>query len=825
MPRIHRPKQHIRLAFDVLVLLFLISACTPALGISVFEKTPIPPTPQPPTLIAEVVFRVQIPLNTPKDRPVFFEIVDEVTGVGLNPLRYRMESTSTNHYTIRLPIPLGSIVQYRYVLGGDSYSIEYSAKGSQVRYRVFPVSGPVTIQDIISGWREFPYAGQTGRIFGTITDHQTGNPVVDALVTAGGVQVISAADGSFLLDGIPPGTHHVVAFSINGDYAAYEQGALVEPGSATYAELKMMPTESVSVTFIVKSPKLPNEIAQIRFIGNLYQLGKTYGDLGAGINTLASRAPVLSPYTDDKFAITLQLPVGFDLHYKYSLGDGFWNAEHKDGTFRVRRLIVPAEDIIIEDTVDEWASSGSSAAVIFNVQTPVDTPADDIISIQFNPYTWMEPIPMWRTGLNEWNFTITSPLHLLGDVYYRYCRNDQCTNIEAAAPSSTEAVEMFFSGSSQTQYFQDQIERWPDWSPVERVTTVPSMAIDVRGSSFVAGVEYAPQYHPGWTAYQKFSLTGVSALNGNLLVLRPTWTYTQQNPPLLAAVPGQNGLWADWENLADDAQKMQIPLAIYPLPTVATGLTEWWETADRDLSWWYSWYDRYQTFLLHHASFAEQVGARALIIGGPEVAPSFPKGRLPDGSPSGTPDEAESRWREIIVEVRKRYSGPLMLALPYHGEYVSPPPFLQEFDQVYLLWHAPLMDKTEASYVELSAEFDNLLERDVRPLRFNSGKPIVVAISYPSIDGAMQGCRLYDLDCIDFHKGLQSEAVVIDLQEQVDIYNAALTAINNRDWIDGFVSRGYFPLIASQDGSASVYGKPAWDVLWYWYPRLLAYSQ
>jgi hypothetical protein len=46
-------------------------------------------------------------------------------------------------------------------------------------------------------------------------------------------------------------------------------------------------------------------------------------------------------------------------------------------------------------------------------------------------------------------------------------------------------------------------------------------------------------------------------------------------------------------------------------------------------------------------------------------------------------------------------------------------------------------------------------------------------------------------------------------------------AINARSWVSGFVSRGYYVPAALQDKSASIHGKPASDLLWYWFPRLL----
>jgi hypothetical protein len=63
--------------------------------------------------------------------------------------------------------------------------------------------------------------------------------------------------------------------------------------------------------------------------------------------------------------------------------------------------------------------------------------------------------------------------------------------------------------------------------------------------------------------------------------------------------------------------------------------------------------------------------------------------------------------------------------------------------------------------------------------------------------------------------------VTLNLQLQADIYEAMLTAINDRQWVGGFVSRGYYPPTILQDKSASVHGKRAADILWYWYPRLL----
>ena len=57
-------------------------------------------------------------------------------------------------------------------------------------------------------------------------------------------------------------------------------------------------------------------------------------------------------------------------------------------------------------------------------------------------------------------------------------------------------------------------------------------------------------------------------------------------------------------------------------------------------------------------------------------------------------------------------------------------------------------------------------------------------------------------------------------EERLAKEQAMLNAINTRPWVAGVISRGYYPPAMLQDKSASVHGKPAADLLWYWFPRL-----
>ena len=113
--------------------------------------------------------------------------------------------------------------------------------------------------------------------------------------------------------------------------------------NTTPVNFTMTPAQMVNVIFTISFPANTIQNAPIRLAGNLYQLGNTFGDLQGGLSTVTTRMPLLSPLPDGRSTLSLMLPAGADIRYKYTLGDGFWNAEHStDGAFVVRQLIVPA---------------------------------------------------------------------------------------------------------------------------------------------------------------------------------------------------------------------------------------------------------------------------------------------------------------------------------------------------------------------------------------------------------------------------------------------------------------------------------------------------
>ena len=375
---------------------------------------------------AETSFEVRIPSALNTGESILLEMLDEVTGIALNPERFKMESADGITFTLRLPLAVGSVIRYRYVKDGQSGTIERDPAGNQVHYRLFHVSDASEVHDLVTTWDGNPYQGITGELSGYIFDKKTEAPLSEIMVTVDGMRTFSSSDGFFKFEKVPLGEFRITAIHPDGKYQVFQQNAVIAENSITPASFGMTASKMVNIKFEVAAPEGTDPNAAIRLLGNTFSLGNTFAEITGGSSISASRAPVLNSRSDGKFEIELQLPAGADLRYKYSLGNGFINAEHDEQTnFLTRQLIVPSKDSTINDTISTWFSKGTQP-VNFVVSVPENTPANDFVSIQFNPYVWLDPIPMWKSGQNQWTYSLYGPFEYLENSQYRFCRNDQC---------------------------------------------------------------------------------------------------------------------------------------------------------------------------------------------------------------------------------------------------------------------------------------------------------------------------------------------------------------------------------------------------------------
>jgi hypothetical protein len=821
----------------ILIFILILTLANQACAITLFEWPTLPtagptspngsvgPTATP-LPRAEVNFTVRLPDALPANEILVVSILDEVTGLALNAVDYQMTMVDATTYTAKLAIPDHALLKYRYVRRGATRVNEDTNADENIRYRILQVVGPTQVIDTLNSWADKPVATVSGNIFGTVLNADTGVPIPDILVTAGGVQALTDSAGRFQLMGLRGGTHNFVAYALDGAFDTFQQGATVAENQSTEVNIRMKPAQLVNVIFTVSVPAGTEPSMPLRLAGNLLQLGNTFSDLRGGLSTVADRMPVLSPQPDGRYSVSLFLPVGADIEYKYTLGDGFWNSEFTStGQYATRHLIVPPQNTTVEDVVQSW-QTGPNGPILFQVTVPPDTPIEDTIYIQFNPYGWTPPIPMRLTGTNKWAYKLYGPLNIVGSFGYRYCRNAQCDSADDAQTAGESSHGHTATASLAPQDLVDTVGEWT-WpqktgSPSLVATNIPS-----RGTGFFAGVEFQSYYDPNVSPFVLNALKNVQALGSNWVFLTPSWTYARNNPLTFSEQPGKDAFWSDTVTSVTQARSLNLNVALFPQPRFATDMNDFWKNAPRDANWWEAWFAHYRAFAIHFADLASLSGSQALVIGGDWIVPALPAGELADGTPSGAPVDAETRWKSLIAEVRQHFRGTVIFALPYDTGVISAPiGILSDVDAVYLLWFAKLSDQANPNKTDLLNAAGNLLDNNIAPVQQQVNKPIIVGLSYPSATYSATGCIPDGNSGCNYWTTLNRpnpdlSTVNLDLQQQVDIYDAVFNAVNGRTWVTGLVSRGYFAPVALQDKSASIHGKPTADLLWYWFPRLL----
>jgi len=168
-----------------------------------------------------------------------------------------------------------------------------------------------------------------------------------------------------------------------------------------------------------------------------------------------------------------------------------------------------------------------------------------------------------------------------------------------------------------------------------------------------------------------------------------------------------------------------------------------------------AWFKSYQDFILPWAELAESVGAVQFIIG-TELAGTIQHAQL---------------WRETIQQARKIFSGKLIYAASWDEAHKVP--FWRELDFVGVDFYFPITIRNDPNRFEILAGWQPWLER-LHLLHQQTNRPILLTeIGYRSVDGA--GLRPYEF----------SDNSTLDLNEQADLYWAAMQATSEESWMAG----------------------------------------
>ncbi len=805
-----------------LLLFFCLTACDSLpLPRLVFDTpTPrIPPGPTSTPLPGSILnFTVHIPANTPPGAAIAAQIIDDVGG---GRITVSLTNSGSGVWTGGAPATVGAVLRYRYIRIAPGLAEEVTVTRQPVPYRLYVIPDKnAAVEDSIAAWADTSFVGETGAITGLIRNGNTGQGVGGVIVSAGGQLALTHWDGRYALFNVPSGNQRVNVIAPDGALRPAQSVATVLTNQTIPVDLSSSDPNAVTVAFFLNPPPGADPSATPRLIGDVTQLGSVFLPGADGLSTLASRAPVLQPTGDGRWAAQVVLYEGTVVNYAYTLGDGTWNRElDSGGARRLRQFVVPPTNTIVQDWADAW-HAGPSQPVTFDLAAPGTTPPNDVMSIQFRlkGQPWSAPLPMWRTNVNQWRFILYNPTHIDGTAYYRYCRNFACGAADDLATAENRALNRTFTPTLLPQDLRDTVMnwRWNDNPPPVTVNLPPPSS----RFGFIAGVDFAEPWQANALPLYAETIRSAQGINVNALTVYRRGS-GQMAPPFYTDDLALSMPPADLRALAGQAHIAGLRVTLHPVTCAYTpyGTCAYWNGVNFSPDFWNAWFPAYERYLITQAEIARQTGADTLVVADFKLRPSFP------GEPEAPPD-ADARWRAILANVRAHYPGPLLVEL-LMGQSVWPntPPWLDSVDGIRFFWWAALAANGAPAPNDLVIAASGLLDAHILPIQQRFGKPVYLNVAYYSADGGVTQClKRADGQChpfTDFNPESPDVASFgLDMAEQADTYNAVLAAVNARPWITGVSAFGYNPLVGLRDKSLSVRSKSAETVLSAWYLRL-----
>ncbi len=764
-----------------------------------YETVPIPSTIVEPKLV-KVLFFAQPAQSFSEEDQISLDILDLVTGENYNLERVAMTETETG-FGVSVMLPLGATVAYRYSLIHPIEVGELRPDGKTLKFREAVVKENLVITDIIAGWTEASYTGPLVDLNGVVADDSTEAPLGDVLVNVAGLTALTDMNGRFFIRGLPVGKHNLVATLADGSYLSFQQEVNMVENLATLAIVRMTPAVEVTISFKMTPP---NEAvgAPVRIAGNMGQFGQTYADMQGGNGALAVNMPLMTRDADGNYIAHLKLFAGSYLRYQYTLGDALVNSERgADGSRHFRHFVVPGHDAIVDEKVTTWRTQ-QQKPVSMLVTSPSPAEIGDSVYVQFNTGTWSNPIPMWSMENNEW-LLVYYPRQVDGEtVSYRYCRNADCTLGEETL--SVSAPRSFVFGA--TTEISDQISGFRMWEPlVQSQSAIEPVNFDPEA---LVGVELDPHYSSNQTHNYPVLINQLTNGGFNWLILTPSWQVgLYKDLPVIDSSPAATIPSRQLAQLAVTAQQQGMKVAIYPQLIFPTQAEVWWKDSMKSMIWWQQWYADYERMVMHTIKLATAIKADQIILGGPQVANSYPGAMETIGENFGTPKTSEDIWNSLLTKTDEYYEGQLLLAQAVGSGEPESHSFFEKAQGFYLLIDADLQRSTTYN----DDVVGNYLDTTILPFRDAQNKPVYLGINGASFQSVQINPVLDEAEILSANNPAFSSQNV-DLECQALFYSAYAAAIAERGWISGVASRGFYPALPITDFSSSIYGKPAFTL-------------
>jgi len=434
----------------------------------------------------------------------------------------------------------------------------------------------------------------------------------------------------------------------------------------------------------------------------------------------------------------------------------------------------------------------------------------------------MAPLPMVKTGDRSWSFILYNPQNYFSQISFRYCRNTICELTREEDPEDSSQSRIFTPGTI-AQSIQSSVTAWHMYKPAQIATTVTTASQGMQPKAdFLTGYELDPQNATLLRSAEKSLFASISSAGANWVILDPTWTAQADQAVPIAPIPGSDFLWPDLLQIVQNARANGLSVALFPQLRFSTNPQEYWAMVTKNSGSIQGWFDVYRHFILQNADAANIAGASALILGDPGVISSSILTGQTQGDTSAVISDAQ--WQQLIQDVRSRYSGAIIGATSLIPGQTGLPAWVNGVDAVYLLIRPEISAEDAMSFNTTYEAVDAYLEEEVKSMVTNAGKTALVGLSVPSVNNAYQSCSAVGVDC-SLNRSSIGMDTNLDLDLQARITNAAILSASSKTWLNGFFSRQYQEAGTLQDASDSVRGKPANDVLWYWYHFLAGKAQ
>jgi hypothetical protein len=370
-----------------------------------------------------------------------------------------MKNLSDGVYETTTEVQHGAMIRYNYDrfdaegCCGNSVTREAIGEIFEMQYRLL-ITDQIgdRVEDTIATWNDLRAPHEVGTITGHVFDSESGEPIFDADVSISGIHVATRSDGSFKVEGLPPGQHIIVVHSDTGDFLP-EQTTLTffADGAKVGTDYRVEKTKLVPVTFEVLLPDTTPNDAWVKLAGNVRQLG-------------ARIAHPARPLTPDNFFIprierdgnnasaVFMLPEGTFIEYFYTIGPiGVAQERAEQGRSVYRSFTVGEGGAHRSDKVQFWNNEGWPL-VTLKLTPPVNTPEDAKIALNMGPSSWMER----RT---DGTYTTVLGMRPAGSTTtYRYLLGDDHNGADAS-PDINDGSRTIVA-PDQYSVVTDTITRW-----------------------------------------------------------------------------------------------------------------------------------------------------------------------------------------------------------------------------------------------------------------------------------------------------------------------------------------------------------------------------